>query len=191
MNSRQQHTFLTKQQGFTLIELVVIVVIASILLTIAVPSYQEFVRKNQVTTNSNNLISALNFARSEAIKRSVQVTIRRKGTVAQEWDGGWDIFSDLDGLGTFTDDGDANLCEVGEDCLLRTFPAIPKGYTLRTGANYATWLSYLPNGSSKSPSLANDTFRLCSSAADTSKSRSIIISTSGRPRTQTGTVSCP
>lgn len=181
-----------KNNGFTLIELLITIVIAGVLLTIAVPSYQQLIRKNQTITQTNRLVAALNLARSEAIKRGIQVTVQRKGTTSQVWDSGWDLFTDLDADGTLDDDGDTNLCETGEDCLLRTYDPLPTNYTLRTGANYDDWLAYLPSGLSRGASgLSNDTFRICADNADNTKSRAVAVSLSGRPRTSTGTASCP
>jgi len=180
------------QRGFTLIELLITLIIAGILLTIGVPSYQNFVRKNQTITNANNLVTALNLARSEAIKRGVQVTLRRKGSSSQTWEDGWDVYTDINADGSFDDDSDTDLCETSEDCLLRTYTELPTNYTLRTGSNFADWVGYLPSGlSSSGGGLSNDTFRLCAENANTSQSSAIIISPSGRPRTETGTATCP
>jgi len=171
-----------KEQGFSLIELMTVIVIAGILLSIGVPSYQEFVRKNNTITNSNSLVGALNLARSEAIKRGIQVTIRRKGSTSQVWTSGWDVFTD----------NDANGAMNGGDSLLRTYDALPNNYTLQTGGTFADWVAYLPSGLSKgSGGLSNDTFRLCDDSANTATSRSVRLSVSGRPRTIKGTVSCP
>ncbi len=182
----------TKKNGFTLIELLITIIIAGVLLTIGVPSYQEFVRKNQTITNANNLVTALNLARSEAIKRGVQVTLQRKSATSKVWDEGWDVYTDLNGNGSFNDDADTNLCEANEDCLLRTYAALPTNFTLRTGSHFANWIAYSASGASKgSAGPGNDTFRLCANNADSAKSRAIIVSSSGRPRTETGTESCP
>jgi len=187
------HTMRTrKQNGFTLIELLITIIIAGVLLTIAVPNYQAFVRKNHTATNANNLVTALNLARSEAIKRGIQVTLRRKGSSSQTWEDGWDVYTDINANGSFDDDADANLCETNEDCLLRTYAALPTNFTLRTGGNFANWIAYSASGASAgSGGLGNDTFRLCANDANTAKSRAIIVSSSGRPRTETGTASCP
>ncbi|MCA1805453.1 MAG: GspH/FimT family pseudopilin [Xanthomonadaceae bacterium] len=65
----------TKITGFTLIELMVTISIAAILLAIGVPSFQAIIENNRLATQSNELITAVNLARSEAIKRSCDITI--------------------------------------------------------------------------------------------------------------------
>ena len=61
--------------GFTLIELIVTVAIAAIVLAIAVPSFQETITSNRLTTFSNTFVASLNLARSEAIKQNRRVTL--------------------------------------------------------------------------------------------------------------------
>lgn len=181
-----------KHCGFTLVELMITLTIAGILLTVGVPSFQSMIRNNRTATNANNLVTALNLARSEAIKRGVQVVVQRKGAISRNWDSGWEVFTDIDADGVLDDDGDTSLCESGEDCLVRTYDPLTTGYTLRSGGNFDDWVAYLPSGLSRGSSgLANDTFRLCDDSASTTTSRAIVVSVSGRPMTQTGTDSCP
>lgn len=61
------------QNGFNLIELMITIFIVSILLVIAVPSFQETIQSNRMTSVTNELVGALNFARSEAIRRGDDV----------------------------------------------------------------------------------------------------------------------
>jgi type IV fimbrial biogenesis protein FimT len=174
--------------GFTLVELMITLVVASILLVIGVPSFIEVMRNSRTVTATNELVTALNLARSEAVKRGMQVSVRRNGT---QWETGWSVFSDVDGDGNFEDDGDATLCESGEDCQLRIYEALSSGYTLRTGAHYSNWVAYLPDGRSKGNGGSNDTFRLCADDQVTTNGRSIVVSIGGRVRTEEGAASCP
>jgi type IV fimbrial biogenesis protein FimT len=164
------------------------VAVAGIVMGIGVPSFTSLITSNRLTAIANDLVASLSLARNEAIKRGMQVTVRRKGPNSAEWEFGWDVFSDSDGSDTFNDNGDANLCEIGEDCLLKTYDALPSGYTLRTGGTTQDYAAYMPNGLRKG--VANDTFRLCN-GTDTIESRAIIINVIGRARVSTGTSSCP
>ena len=60
-----------KSAGFTLVELIVTLVLAALVLALGVSSFQEMIRSNRLTTIVNELVGALNLARSEAIKRGV------------------------------------------------------------------------------------------------------------------------
>lgn len=72
-------------QGFTLIELMVAVAILVIIATIAAPSFGRFIEGNRLVSGTNLLISSMNFARTEAIKRGTTVTFSTDGGL----DGGW------------------------------------------------------------------------------------------------------
>jgi len=182
------HNLPEHSSGYTLMELMVTVAIAGILLGVAIPSFTSIISSNRLTTYANELVAALNLARSEAIKRGVQVTVRNKGA-STHWESGWNVFVDSDGSNAFNDDGDATLCELGEDCLLRTYGALSIGYTLTTGGSaYKDYAAYLSSGTSKS--VAGDTFRLCN-GTDNTASRAIIINAVGSVRVSTGTASCP
>jgi type IV fimbrial biogenesis protein FimT len=89
----------TMSLGVTLPELMTTVCITSILAFVAVPSFMELIMSNRTTAIANQLVTGLAYAKSEAIKRGQQVTIRHKGTTARVWEEGWDIFSDSNGDG--------------------------------------------------------------------------------------------
>lgn len=61
--------------GFTLTELLVVLAVAGILATIAVPSFNSLVQSQRVKNAGFELYSSLTLARSEAIKRNSDVTI--------------------------------------------------------------------------------------------------------------------
>ena len=59
---------LSRQEGLTLIELMVTMAVMVILAAVAVPNFQEHLRDNRGITQINELVSAMNLARSEATK---------------------------------------------------------------------------------------------------------------------------
>ncbi len=61
--------------GFTLIDLMIALVVAGVLLTVAVPSMRNFVQDARITTDTNELVLSLGLARSEAIKRYTTVSL--------------------------------------------------------------------------------------------------------------------
>lgn len=179
-----------KIQGFTLLELMITLAVAAIMMSIALPSFMGLIRDSRMTTDANIILTSINYARSEAVTRNVQVTILRQGGGVSEWEGGWNIFTDFNGNGICDDGCDAT--NLGEDELLKTYDGVEKGYTLRTGGNYPTWMAYLPSGMSEgSGPNVNDTFRLCDPDADTINSRAININVLGRARISRGTALCP
>ncbi len=88
-----------KQKGFTIIELMIVLLIMAILIALASPSFTKMIRDNRVQTTANGLIVALSTARNEAIRRGVNVTICASNAVATpacggtDWAAGWLVYS--------------------------------------------------------------------------------------------------
>ena len=61
--------------GFTLIELMTTLLVAGVVLGIGIPVFNEFVATNRMASGVNDLTSSLHLARTEAVKRRVNVTI--------------------------------------------------------------------------------------------------------------------
>lgn len=66
---------MNRQAGFTLVELMVTVAIAAILLGVGVPSFRTLIENNRIAAASNDVVTALQYARSEAVKRGVFVDV--------------------------------------------------------------------------------------------------------------------
>lgn len=65
--------FYSQQQGFTLLEALIVVAIVAIGATIAVPSLVGFVNQTKLNSLKTLLVNDMNTARSEAIKSNVRV----------------------------------------------------------------------------------------------------------------------
>lgn len=62
-------------RGFTLVELVVTIAVGGILVALAVPSFRTFIQNSRLTAQTNSLVTSLDYARSEAIKRDAAVSV--------------------------------------------------------------------------------------------------------------------
>ncbi len=83
-----------RARGFTLIEAMIVLVIAAILLVIGIPSFRDASVGSRLRDIANDLNASVQVARSEAIKRNVPVTLCRStdGATcddADDWGQGW------------------------------------------------------------------------------------------------------
>lgn len=174
MHNQHKHN-----SGFTLLELMITIAIAGILIGIAIPSFTSIISSNRLTAHANELVTALNLARNEAVKRGVSVTVRKvddnsstnKGAGAN-WEDGWDVFTDADSDGNF---------EAG-DILIRTYDPLKFSYTLR-GNNFSNFIRFTSTGQSNT----NGSFVICDNSdgnnvPEANTSRLIIINSVGRAR---------
>lgn len=85
--------------GFTLVELMVVIAIVAVLLTLALPSFEGSMRSNRVATTTNEMIASLALARSEAIRssRTSRLCASSDGaTCVGTWNDGWIVATDND-----------------------------------------------------------------------------------------------
>lgn len=163
--------------GFTLIELMVTLAVAAILLTVGVPSFQQLIRSNRLSTNTNEFVATLNLARSEAVKRGILVTVRKTNT---NWEGGWQIFTDN------ISDGGTVGTKDGNDETLRVSAGLPVGYTLRGNNNFTNYIAFKSSGQSNN----TGSFAICDNTDGNAlpepyTSRLLIIDSVGRIRAGT------
>ena len=99
--------------GFTLLELMVVLAISAILSTLAAPSFTQMIQSNTTSSNVNNFLADMRFARSESIRRGGGVVMCRSdapevvnptcgsglGSSGHGWTSGWIIFQDWNNNG--------------------------------------------------------------------------------------------
>ncbi|WP_308363766.1 MULTISPECIES: GspH/FimT family pseudopilin [unclassified Microbulbifer] len=93
----QKPQVLQGQGGFTLIELMVTIAVLAIVVTIAAPSFTTMIHNNQSVALGEELVTAINFARAEAVKRGDNVSICASSdgtTCGGNWTQGWIVVAD-------------------------------------------------------------------------------------------------
>lgn len=175
------------QPGFTLLELLIVVAIAGVLFAIAVPAMGNFIRNARITGAANDVMGALHFTRSEAIKRRQPVTlctsantINADGTqndtptcAASPLLTGWFAFVDLN------QDG---IRDAGDTVLMQREPMNAQITAQSSLDEFA--VTYLMNGFALDPNAAQ--LVLCDERGNTptggelSSARGILISVTGR-----------
>ena len=123
--------------GFTLLELVVVLVLAAILVAIAVPSYRTMMQDSRRDSAVQDIVADFAFARSEALRRNTTITLCRSSdgtTCATNGDGyqrGWIVFPDGTSTGTHATDGsEPVLAWDGDKYFDHTGRKVPDKYTL-------------------------------------------------------------
>lgn len=101
--------------GFTLIELMVVIVIFSLALAVGMPLMNEWIQNAQIRTAAENIRSGLQDARTEAIRRNTSIRFRLASSGA-----GWTITA-------VSDDSTVRTMPSNEGTRNVTVATIPEG----------------------------------------------------------------
>lgn len=131
------------QQGFTLYELMITVMVVAVVLTFGIPNLTAFTQNSRMTATANDLHAAFQMARSESARARTNITICASADpmgAGSDCDGTWD-----QGYIVFIDD-DGNQARAGaNETVLRAHPAADSGVMLRI-ANNASYFMYASTG---------------------------------------------
>lgn len=170
------------EKGFTVIELLITLVIASVLLAVAVPSFQSLMSDSQMTATTNDFVTSIHSARSEAVKRGTSAGVCPSNTpvsasavcAAVPWTNGWIAFAD--------DNGNAQR-DAGEDLLAQN-DARSNGFQF-TPASVFSELIYFNSDGATTNSSGLPLSGIFVVKYGSSQTRNISISASGRISTET------
>ena len=76
---------ISKNEGFTLIELMVVIAVVAIITSFALPSYRMLIEKRQVTSGAEQLAGFISTAQIEAVKRSENITVSFTRIDSETW----------------------------------------------------------------------------------------------------------
>ena len=150
--------------GFTMVELMVTLAIATILTTVAVPSFSGLIASQRAKTTGSELFASLLKTRSEAIMRNANVTV---SPLAGAWNQGWKILDP------------ANAANV-----LESHGAVA-GVTITT-VGPAGGVTYRPSGRVLAGGTAS--FLITTTSGSSTNYQCISLNLSGRPYMQAASV---
>jgi type IV fimbrial biogenesis protein FimT len=177
-----------KQRGFTLLELLITLVVAAIVLSAGIPSFDAFLATNRMAAAANNIVSSVHAARSEAIKRRTTIT----WCASDDWNTaspgcalgggltGWIVFAD--------ENGDVSV--NGADTVLFTYAPAPDVITVTIDPASFPYLQFGNNGFPQNgpPGAQISNVQLCDGRGDAdtgngvAAGRWVQIATTGRPQ---------
>lgn len=173
-----------RSNGFSLIEVMVVVSIAGVLIALALPSFTTMLVKRSVQSAALALVDDLRYTRTEALRRSKRVSIcslAANSTTAcsgdpAAWANGWMIFTDQEGV-------TAGVYEPASETIIRVQqpPAnIASIQRITSPASTLNVFNYQANGWARA---ASETLKVTPTSNVSSVTERIVcVSNQGRPR---------
>jgi type IV fimbrial biogenesis protein FimT len=182
-----------KQKGFTLVELMVTIAVLAIILSLAVPSFQQTLASSQLTSVTNDLYTSLMQARTDATRQGVRMTVCKSNaahdncdtTASTNWNVGWITLAD----GTRTTASPS--VDTGETVTYVAQATIP-AIVITGNGDLAKYVSFGADGKSRDMNggFVTGRMRVCSTSSaltDTARSRELTMNIAGRITITKGT----
>lgn len=164
-----------RENGFTLIEMMIAIAVTALLLSLAVPAVDLFVSNSRQTGAINDFVASIHMARSTAVTTNSRVTVCPSSTGldcdAPSWEQGWIVFADLDG----------NNSVGGTEAVVASSGPVD-GLSFESG-EFPNLMVYRPNGRVVSASASGNAgqFTVCDDRG-AEHAKVMIVDLSGRPR---------
>lgn len=160
-----------REQGLTLLELLITLTIMAILFAVGLPSFSRQIHNSRLAANTEELRSAIQLARATAVSRNQRVTLRNLGS----WESGWQAFAD---------DNNNGVLDGGEQLLFSSGPL--QSVRFKANTPVGDYVSFIGTGESRKVGSAMGAFQagtieVCN--ADNSQGYSLVLFRSGRLRT--------
>ncbi len=178
-------------RGFSLLELMATLVLVVVVMGVGAPSMFDMIRTSTLIAINNEVVVDMQFARSEAIKRNLSVTVCAANTASNgckngtDWSDGWIVFGESISVNGTVDPGE-------------TIFRIHKGtnrdsmkINMTAATNLTNALVFLGNGFPIAPGglPPSGTLLICDDG-DPGYSRNIVINKTGRIESTGEAASC-
>lgn len=175
-----------RSNGVTLIELIIVLAIASIIALIGAPSLSKIVKDSRLRLAANSLQNSFALARSTSVSRSSNVTICKSsdGTTCAavgDWSQGWMIFEDT---GTIGDSSDDTTTDVNGDQRVRVQQAFDTTVLMTGSAGLTNFVSFDANGFTRDASnnYQSGSIIVCDERGDEGRARAVYLGAAGSSR---------
>lgn len=172
-------------RGFSLIEMLIVVAVASTLASVGIPMLRDVIRSFELASTASTFLSHMHLARTEAIKRSSRVVLCKSldgstCTSAGGWEQGWIVFRDAN----------ANARREPGEGIVQYGPPLAPGIRILGNATVGSYISFQETGETRlaGGGFQAGTLMLCQVSAAKTQARQIVISSVGRARMAKTTV---
>jgi len=160
-------------KGFTLIELMIVLVILAVILGVVLPGFTDLRLTNRLKTYANEIVASVYLARSEAIKRNVAINLCASTDGSScagsgGWEQGWIVLAP-------------------DGTVIQRMPALTAGFKVTSSGG--STLTFQPTGVANTAS----NFKVCRQLPSVGRQeRTVSVVATGRPTVNTTTAgACP
>jgi len=167
-----------KHLGFTLFELLIVLLIVSITLVLGIPSFSEQIKNSQTKIAMHDLLGAIESTRSLAVNTNSRAVLLAN---EQDWEKGWTLFIDNN------DDGELNGAET-----IKFEKVALENIKIHANTHVRHYVSFIGTGEGRKIGRGDGgafqvgTFKIC--PTDKGEGYALILSRGGRTRVRSLTI---